>query len=702
MLDGSAVFGGGEIAGARWEWGSWVSESGGCAMGVGYLGRCKCEIVAFFLTHLVNRGEATSEGRLMLRRVGIQGFRGFDVFETELQSVNVLLGPNSCGKSSVLHAIRLACSALAWTLEQQPSPQTSDEWIVIWGDRPVGTKEKFLPPMETEELFLNRGEKPLIISLQFDDGDYIQELQVSLRYGRSEALRLDVRVKSRDTLAMVSGSKRKPKNFSPTLASALIGKAPIAVTIPAFYGVVPDEPFVNDARLTRQLGSGEQGRVVRNLIGRLANTKEINAFLLRSVGAEITWSISGQQLQTVDTLTAYYRDRNGELELSSAGTGLAALAALYAAFAWYSLLASEGRPLIFLLDEPEAHLHPKLQGDTGERIAELAQQFGVQLMIATHSVEMINRLGFRPETLLLSVDRTAQPPVERLTTENEVVKSLESFCDLSPFSSLNLLRSRKVLFYEGRTDHVILECCARTLFANDPARRQRFLQWTFVELSSVSNAEAKDVLKKALEPLVSDGKNKEPVRIVRVLDRDYHRDPGVGPERGGTGIKEFDVVWSGYSIESLFLEPRCLAAWLWYELQNRPNAPSLVDLERAVGDGIVAADADPALIQQAIEQIFMRKLRTINLGQLNSDKVFSQARSDSENLVRSMPNVYQNGKSRVKRVLSHVRSTLPLALQNRVRAEISDILRYAPSPSTLGTPALVPPEIAKLLNYLAS
>jgi len=638
----------------------------------------------------------------MLRRVSIQGFRGFDVFETELRFVNVLLGPNSCGKSSVLHAIRLACSALAWTFDQQPSPQTKGDWIVIWGDWPVDPKEKFLPPMETQDLFLNRGETPLVISLQFDDDDFIQELRVSLRYGRSEALRLDVRVKSRDALATISGAKRKPRNFSPTLLGALAGKGPTAVTIPAFYGVVQDEPYVNDARLARQLGSGEQGRIVRNLIGRLSNTKELNDFLLRSVGAEISWSISGQQLQNVDTLTAYYRDRNGELELSSAGTGLVALAALYAAFAWYSPLVAKGRPLIFLLDEPEAHLHPKLQGDTGERIAELAQQFGVQLMIATHSVEMINRLGFRPETLLLSVDRSAQPPVEQLTTENQIVERLESFCDLSPFASLHLLRSRKVLFHEGRTDRVILECCARALFANDSARRQQFSQWTFVELSSVSNAEAKDVLKKALEPLVSKGKGQQLVRIVRVLDRDHDRTPVLGPESGDSGIKEFDVVWSGYSIESLFLEPQCLAAWLWYELRSRPNAPTLQELEVAVANGIAAADNDAELIQQAAEKVFMRMFRTINLGQLNSDKVVSKARSDAEKLVRSQPNVYQHGKSRAKRILEHVRSTLPMALRNRVRSEISDILRYAPSPSSLGAPALIPPEIAQLLSYLAS
>jgi hypothetical protein len=41
-------------------------------------------------------------------------------------------------------------------------------------------------------------------------------------------------------------------------------------------------------------------------------------------------------------------------------------------------------------------------------------------------------------------------------------------------------------------------------------------------------------------------------------------------------------------------------------------------------------------------------------------------------------------------VLAVVRSRLHVSLQNRVRADVADILRHAPSPSTLGAPALIP------------
>ncbi len=638
----------------------------------------------------------------MLRRLHIEQFRGLDTLDIDLQAVNVLLGPNSCGKSSVLHAIRLACSALTWTLQQDPEPKVDGEWIVIWWDWPVNQNETFLPPMPTPALFLNHGDKPVVIHLQFDDTDFVQELRIRLRYGRSEALRLDVRVKSRHALDAVAGFRPKSKNISPTLASAIKDNIPTAITVPSFYGVIKDEVYVNDARLALLLGAGEQGRVVRNLIGRLPSTKTINDFLMMAVGSNFTNTTSGQKLQSVENLTTYYRDSNGELELSSAGTGFVALAALYAALSWYSPFATLVRPLLFLLDEPEAHLHPKLQGRTGEKIADLITAFGAQAVIATHSVEMINRLGLRSDTVLLGVDRNASQPVIRLTTENEVIERLESFCDLSPFTSLNLLRTRKILFHEGKTDRIILECCAKALFANAPQRLERFFQWSFVELSGATNAGAKDILKKALEPLASIRKDGQPLYIVRILDPDHYREAAMGPEEGTANIKEFDAVWSGYSIESLFLEPACLSSWLSGHLRARPGAPDSANLERIVSEAIISANTDADLIRDAAEQIFLQQLRKINLGQLGSDKVIIDARREAEARVKKDPSVYQHGKRRAKHILDHIRNALPEGIRNRVRGDVTDVLKYAPSPSSLVAPSLIPPEIARVLDYMAN
>jgi len=634
----------------------------------------------------------------MLRTVRIEGYRGFGVFEIDLAQVNVLLGPNSSGKSSVLQAIRLACAALEWTLKQGPEPKLSGDWIVIWWDWPIQKNEAFLPVTLTEELFLHKGDEPLSIRLLFDEGDYIRELKVSLRYGRSDALRLDVRVKSPGALDAVGGAKPKSKKLSPKLAESLQDRWPIAVAIPAFYGVIREEPFVNDGRLARLLNAGEQGSVVRNLVGRLPNLKELNDQLVPAIATQIIAGTTGQGLSSTEWLSVSFRDQNGNLEIASAGTGLVALTALFSALRWYGANLSPGRPLIFLLDEPEAHLHPKLQGDTGERLAETVTNFGAQMILATHSVEMINRLGRREGTFLWSVDRLAKQPAVKLTSENEIIERLETFCDLSPFASLQLLRSKRVLFHEGKTDREILERCARARFSNSHVNLDLFRRWTFVELSSESNADAKDVLKKALEPLAQASVGGDNVRIVRVLDRDYHRKPMLGPEEGTGPIKEFDVVWSGYSIESQFLEPECLTAWISLYFRDEPALTA--DLPIWIQEAISSANKDEALNRHAEVQILAREMNLLTVGQTRSPKHLTELSEAVRAKLSAQPEVYQNGKKRAQYILQFVREKFPLSHQNRIRGDITDILRYAQSPTTLREPKLVPPEIDKLLTYL--
>lgn len=641
----------------------------------------------------------------MLREAKIENFRGIEKIEAELDRVAVLLGPNSSGKSSVLHAIRFACSALAWTLRQGPEPKVRDQWIAVWEDWPIRADEAFLPAVPTEDLFLNRAGHDLIVTLRFDDADFVQELRVMLRYGRNAALKLDVRVKSAQALAAASGIATKSRQspvYSQRLAEALVGKEPIAVAVPSFYGVVRHEPYVNDARLERLLGAGEQGAVVRNLVARLDTLKELSDLLRMSVGAEIAKSTSGQDLQQAEDLAVQFRDKNGELEISAAGTGLVALTALFSSLKWYQPRAAQGRPLLFLLDEPEAHLHPKLQAATGDRLADLITNFGAQVILATHSVEMINRLGRRADTVLLSVDRTVIPAAVRLTSEDEIVERLEAFCDLSPFASLQLLRSRRVLFHEGKTDRSILEDCARAYFANDPTRLAQFRRWTFVELSSETNAEAKNVLKRALAPLAAVGAAGDPVRIVRVLDRDYHRQPVFGPEQGDVTLKEFDIVWSRYSIESLFLEAPCLAAWIRLALAAIPAAPSAIDLEKWIADGIASANSDSAMLDAATAQMIANELRKVPQISGANNKPVIDAIERAKSALLPAPEVYQRGKDRAHHILMHLRGKLPVSMQNKVRSDLAEVLKHAPSPSTLIAPALVPPEIEQLLKYLTS
>ncbi len=202
------------------------------------------------------------------------------------------------------------------------------------------------------------------------------------------------------------------------------------------------------------LGSGDQSHIVRNLVSRLdaSALDRLNSRILAPLRTQVTWRTSLADADQHADLSVYFRDDNGELELASAGSGLTNLIALFAAMERLQSqrIRGENRPVMFLLDEPEAHLHPRLQGEAADALAQLAvREFGIQLVLATHSVEVINRLGRREDSILLNVDRRAVPAVTELRSESDTIEALEQFCDLTPFTGLSFLSHDEFLFYEG-------------------------------------------------------------------------------------------------------------------------------------------------------------------------------------------------------------------------------------------------------------
>jgi predicted ATP-dependent endonuclease of OLD family len=53
----------------------------------------------------------------VLTGIKFENFRGFSSFDAALKPVTVLVGPNSSGKTSVLHAARMVVEALDLAIE---------------------------------------------------------------------------------------------------------------------------------------------------------------------------------------------------------------------------------------------------------------------------------------------------------------------------------------------------------------------------------------------------------------------------------------------------------------------------------------------------------------------------------------------------------------------------------------------------------
>lgn len=648
----------------------------------------------------------------MLKKIKLQHFRGFKALDADIRPITVIVGRNSSGKTSILHAVRLAVEALTIGLEEATPHLEAEGNFMICRDHIVWDHDRLCPVADWAELFTDKeiGQgTSMLIQLDFEESDALQHIWTKLSYARNAQLKMDVSVWASSASEQVTELPKRSKFRGERARELLKRGIPRAVFVPAFYGVTRQEEYRSRALVDRLLGGGDQSRIVRNLVARLSGPAfdKLNDFLRRAGVATLVSRTSSQDAENVQHLSVSFQDTNGPLELSSAGAGLINLVALYAAMEQFRPTGEgiDRRAVMFLLDEPEAHLHPRLQGDIGEALGAIRSEFGAQLLIATHSVEMINRLGQRRDALLLAVDRATSTAVE-LVSEDALVRELGSWCDLTPFTSLNFLASRRILFHEGPSDGEILRRCGEIYFRNDSLKLARFRAWTMVSLDGVGNAKSQAVLGAVLSPklfpLLS---SKEPVRAVCVFDRDTERTPGRKVVKAFTKdhFEASEVVWSRYSIESLFLEPGCLAAWLSSLLP--PGSVPEADLRRYVEESIVKANTDKILQDAAEIQMMTAKLRATQEGKGAPKKqlVAAEALTLAKQEVEAAPHLLQNGKDRARFILKNVRDSLSKPeLKNVVRGTILGLVEAASFDKLGDTTALVPEEIRDLLDYMAS
>lgn len=339
------------------------------------------------------------------------------------------------------------------------------------------------------------------------------------------------------------------------------------------------------------------------------------------------------------------------------------------------------------------------------KLIEIVTAAGHQLFCATHSVEMINRFGRDPHAVVLRIDRQQAGPARALRSEEELMDELSAWCDLSPFARLNLLATRRIVFFERDSDYRILRACARLYLGKDPIRLKRFEDFTPAPLSGTGNLEAKAVLKQALLPVFQQLPPGQSIRVVRILDRDYSRSPKQEPQSDSAAhYEELDVVWSRHSIESLFLEPECLASWL-DEALKVPERPTTLDrgaLLHLARQAIAAADSDAELQRAAVAQLAPRLVQ----GRANHD--ITVAIEEAHQKVQNEPAVYQRGHDRDHFVLGHIRQALladphTKRLANRVRRDVAQLACESPLASNLLLPpALIPPEIKQVIDFMAA
>jgi len=307
-----------------------------------------------------------------LESVTIENFKAIASTTVPLGDVTILVGPNGCGKSSVLQAIHWAVRAASYI-----APKNSKEMMAFDRIDYLPSNEPLQTAHKGELRSDNKSPPTRIVFNHVPASDEEAAASATVKI-------FAARNRGGITAHIEGGSAVTPYKQRDAFLTA---------HIPGLAGLSEKETILAQPLLRRQAASGDAGGVLRNVLlslarppsggpegeagsNRLARLNE----LVREVhpGVEVDVSFDAREDYNI---TATYKDAGLGAEtrsLETAATGLLQVIQIFAYIVYF-------RPRIVLIDEPDAHLHPDKQERLIEALERAAREFDTQIVLTTHS-----------------------------------------------------------------------------------------------------------------------------------------------------------------------------------------------------------------------------------------------------------------------------------------------------------------------------
>lgn len=419
-----------------------------------------------------------------LSRIRVENFRSIAQSEwLELSDINVVIGGNNSGKTSLFKALLLAKFGVSTLLRRMVAPrdnlarvEPNDPRIIMKGTLYVAQGDLAqvhdLPVNSAEALYhLGRRNIPISIALDWDNG-----WGITLKFTRPSNTAMTIEpYEIRQQGAVLFGGEfvigqngNRSVNLincipEPTVRqdflSTLIEFATNGpVLVPCTVGMPLEEEVVNSGKVSQLIASGRVNLIMRNII-RFIPREEFEAFqsvVSRLFGITVEQPVGDFERETAISL--HYREtRPGmrEFGAEAAELGSGAQQVIYLlAFIHRSMSANQ-----FLLDEPDAHLHPYFISRLVDALKTVALDRNKQVFIATHSDVMVRTLWRKlPDRLKLFACNGAGG-VDEITESTALVTHLAriGYDDEHLPHTLGIVRrSGRVAFVEGPFDREML------------------------------------------------------------------------------------------------------------------------------------------------------------------------------------------------------------------------------------------------------
>lgn len=459
---------------------------------------------------------------MKLKSVRIQRFKRITDASFDVKGMNVLVGPNNSGKSTIVQGLHFGIALL----------QTLEAAKIKW-------------PKAGEWTSINPGD----IIYSPSENVYALGAGASLNSNKAQGPRIDYTLESGETcsIALIKGKNR---NIAVAIENAPVARRlarldhPFSVFSPGLAGISKREAYVSDGVLFRALARGDANLVLRNILLRLwpedqssnAQTTVWEGFLaeLREIFPELDIRVKFDQ--ALDEYINVSITSNGTdwVPLEIAGTGVLQATQILSYIHRF-------KPSLMVLDEPDSHLHPDNQRLLCGLLRRVSSTGDVQVILTTHSRHVIDSIAATSNMLCVRGGGAD------LLSEDDEIGVLMEIGALDAREKIGQKSNTAVVLTEDSDKHLL-----ETLVESSGFDMQHTVVQPYHGVTSIHN----------LRPLISMVRKNNPSLVVVVhRDRDYLSNNEVASWKAD--IRKLHVepfVTGGIDVEAHFLDSAYLAS----------------------------------------------------------------------------------------------------------------------------------------------
>lgn len=306
----------------------------------------------------------------MIDNIIIERFKNIKKIELKLENINILVGSNNAGKSSILQSIQFAVS-IAQTTSLEEFGKT--KWISNKLSTSLTTNQIIYSPVR-DVYSLGYGGS---LSQDKDKGISVKLVQIDTKETATFVLR-----------------KGRNKNLLTEIEGKFLGdpirdlENPYSIYVPGLSGIPPFEELKSEGLVRRMAAKGDANNVFRNILWLLyQDSNKWDSFILdfKDIFPKLEIQIFFNKLKD-EYLNVFINNDKTRFPIDSFGTGVLQIIQVLSYIHLYN-------PKILILDEPDSHLHPSNQRVLAEKLNEITLRLNFQILISTHSRHLLDAFG---------------------------------------------------------------------------------------------------------------------------------------------------------------------------------------------------------------------------------------------------------------------------------------------------------------------